>query len=169
MNDRYLKVRKGTNLVELMAVILIIGILVVGFATSYAKNIKKANRDQTVNELSVFSTSFGDAYYDLGIQHFDPASQVDDFKSFLSTLERGYVSCTFDLESVNPTTNGFTVMVKSPLSVYESQYKCWFTTKEGAASLVMIACAGEDGNFSEGTYGLKEYGDDIVLVVSPKE
>lgn len=151
-----------------MAVMIIIVILLVGMGTAYVKNVKKANRDQTVNELSVFATSFGDAYYDLGSPTFDPVTEAEDFKSFLNTLQSNYVGCAFDLDNIRPTSNGFSVELTSPLSVYESRYRAWFTTKEGSQSLIMVSCSGEDGIFQDASYGTQDYGDDLVLVVKPK-
>lgn len=135
---------------------------------AYVKNIKKANRDQTVNELSVFSNNIGDAYYDLGMPTYDPSTQIDEFKSFLTRLENGYIGCVFDKDNIVAIDNGFEVDITSPKSVYESNYKCWFSTIDGVKKMIMIACEGEDGVFSYDTYKDQDYGDDIVLVIYPK-
>lgn len=167
MLDKKKKVR-GLTLLEMIAVIVIIVILLIGMGMSYVNNVKKANRDQTVNTLSVFSNNLGDAYYDLGMPSFEPGIDDEAFKTFLHKLEDNYVGCKFDMDNITATTYGYCVDILTPETVYETKFRCWFTTTETMKKVIMVACSGADGIFEDATYKDKNYGDDMVLVVYPK-
>lgn len=152
-----------------MIVLIIVAIVTFGFGTSAVKQIKKTNRSTVVNELQVLATSFSDAYYDLGNPEYDPGTTEGQtgFKLFLSILSMEYLAYTFDMDSLETTTNGFHLKVKDPVDVWEQPYECWFVTK-GNNRYVMVASGGDDGTIRFEGYKENKYDDDIVLLVKPK-
>ena len=163
------KSRKGLSLVELMIVLIIVAIVTFGFGTSAIKQVKKSNRSTVVNELQVLASNFSDAYYDLGNPEYDPETPegLTGFKAFLNVLSSEYLAYSFDMDSLEATTNGFHIKVKDPVDVWEQPYECWFVTK-GNNRYALVASGGDDGTIRFEGYKNNKYDDDIVLIVKPK-
>lgn len=177
--------RKGLSLIELVVVLIIVGIILVGFAASASTQVKRANRSDVENELQVMSSNLSDAYYDLGNPTFEPADDAADgttterarFKRFLITLEtylgcqfdRGSATDTADFGSITATDLGYYVEIKEPLDTYEQTYKCWFVTSKEAPARYAMICSGGDNTIVEYEgYASNNYSDDIVLIIYPK-
>lgn len=186
-----IQARKGLSLIELVVVLIIVAIVLVGFAASASTQVKRANRSDVENELNVIASNLSDAYYDLGNPTFDPRKDTEEgstveigrFKRFLITLEtylgcqfdRGVATDTADFGSITPTENGYMVKIKEPLDAYEQQYQCWFTTAPRRddnsgppARYAMIASGGDNTIIEYEGYSTNNYSDDIVLIIYPK-
>ena len=170
--NRLHKRRKGFTLPEILVGIVLGSIILTAVGSSASKNIKRTNRETVVNEMQVFLTGIQDAYYDLGAPSFDPAVTGDEekFKRYLQTLQDSYLGMAFDFDTLTATANGqgFEILVAAPLDTYESQYKCWFITKDGVMKYAMVASGGDNCQIDEAGYASQNYEDDIVLVVKPK-
>lgn len=158
------------TMIELVGVMVVIAILTGMVGLSISRNVKKSNREAVVNELQVYATSLSDAYYDLGSPSIDPtgADAADEFKRWLMTLQDGYLSVTFDWNTLTATDNGFRVDAASPTDVYEAPYHFWFITAPDMLKYAMVASGGEDTIVDFEGYKTKQYNDDIVLVVRPR-
>lgn len=162
--------RAGLSLIELVVVLIIVGIVLVGFGASANIQVKKASRSNVENELNVMASNLSDAYYDLGNPSFNPTipEDVERFKKFLRTLGAEYLGCTFDLDGIEATTNGFHVEISEPLDAFEQPYQCWFVTVQNLSRYAMICSGGDNTIVEQGGYATGNYSDDIVLVVYPK-
>lgn len=180
-----IQARKGLSLIELVVVLIIVAIVLVGFAASASTQVKRANRSDVENELNVIASNLSDAYYDLGNPSFSPKKdtaegstvEIGRFKRFLITLEtylgcqfdRGVATDTADFGGITPTDFGYMVKIKEPLDAYEQQYQCWFVTDPSApARYVMIASGGDNTIIEYEGYSTNNYSDDIVLIIYPK-
>lgn len=161
---------RGMTLFEVIGVVLIIGILSGVAAFSVSRNVKRSNRESVVNELQVYSTSLSDAYYDLGAPKIDPTETDSDvaFKRWANQVQDGYLSVSFDWDTLEATDNGFKVDSKAPMDVWEQPYHFWFVTSPSLLSYAMVASGGEDCRVDFSGYASKNYQDDIVLVVRPR-
>ena len=156
------------TLIELLGVVVIITVLTLVVGNSVSKNMRRGNRETVVSDLSLMSSNISDAYYDLGPPCFDPSTELDEFKRYLTVLQNDYLTVTFDEDTLTPTANGFTIEIETPLDVYEQRYKVWFVTDESVMPYTMIASGGDNGKVEEGGYASQQYGDDIVMIVKAK-
>lgn len=166
-----MKARKGFNMLEIIVGIVLVGIISVGVGNSASKNMKKATREAVQNELQMFSTNISNAYYDIGppiVDAGDPNAQTK-FENYLKTLAGEYMSVQFDMASLTPTTNGYSVEISQPLDAFESRYTCWFITDSSVMPYIMIASGGENGQIDSAGYSTQNYGDDLLLIVKPKD
>lgn len=164
---------RGTTMVELLAVLAIIVILLGIAAFSVSENTKRSNRESVVTSLQTMSTALSDAYYDLGAPSIDPAAEgaLDDFKQYLAVISDDYLGVVFDETSIQPLAsgNGYSVYTDSPVDVYDTPYYFWFITKDDVMKYVMVASGGDNGVIDVESYTAQNYGDDIVMIVRPKE
>lgn len=162
--------RRGTTLIEMLGVLIIFTIILGVAGMSVSRGIKRSNRDDVSNQLSVYSIGISDAYYDLGAPEFAPADPdaKDEFKRYLQLMESDYLGVVFDYDTLAATDTGFEIEISSPMDVYESRYHCWFVTDESIMKYAMIASGGDNGKLDTDRYAQQDYGDDIVLVVKPK-
>lgn len=163
------KRRAGFNLIEILIALIIISIVMLGFGASASLQVKRTNRETVANELQVLASNFSDAYYDLGSPEIDSSAEgsQDDFERFLKLISTDYLNYTFDLDSIEPMSNGFSVKVADPIDVYEQEYNAWFITM-GTSRYVVVASGGDDGVINYEGYKNQDYADDIVMVVRPK-
>ena len=176
------KTRKGITLIEIIIVLVIVGIIMVGFGNSASKQVKNASRSDVENTLNVMASNLSDAYYDLGnpayVREEDDGAgnkmivhDIDGFKKFLSILESEYMGVKFDKDNIDADDllpNGFKVEIIEPLDAYEQTYKCWFVSKEGMQRYAMIVSGGDDMIVDTTNYASGNYGDDILLLIYPK-
>lgn len=164
------KKKKGYTLVEVIAVMAIIAVLTIGVGVVSVRNVRKANIDQTASDLQIFSTNMGDAYYEIGAPIIDPAGTDGSaqFQNYLTELQDSYMNCTFDMASIEATSNGFKVDFASPTDAFDNQFTMWCTTKEGLDPYIMIVSGGPDGAIDTSNYDDQDYGDDIVMIIHPK-
>ncbi len=161
--------KRGLTLVELVVVLVIVAVILVGFGAAASTNVKRANRSDVENELNVMATNLSDAYYDLGNPNFPVTDEGEtNFKEFLKILESEYLGVSFDMSSIQRTTNGFYIEIAEPLDVYEQRYKCWFVTVAKYNNFAMICSGGDDLIVSQEKYKDGDYSDDIVLIIYPK-
>lgn len=157
------------TLIEVLGVLIIIAILMLVIGNSISRNVKRGNRESVVSELELFATSLADAYYDLGSPDYDdPATMQSQFETFLTIIEKDYLTVQFDHSTLTPTAKGYTVEIASPIDIYEKRYKCWFVTASDVMKYVMVASGGENGIIEEAGYAAGDYKDDIVMIVRPK-
>lgn len=181
--------RVGLSLIELVVVLIIVAIVLVGFGASASTQIKRANRSDVENELSVMASNLSDAYYDLGNPSFkskkDDGSDDPDVKKsfvqFLKILESEYLGVTFDLGdrtthntdhpeygSLETTNRGYHLKIADPKDAYEQQYECWFVTEPTLDRFAMFCSGGDNTIVEQGGYASGNYSDDIVMVIYPK-
>jgi len=159
------------TLIEVIGVLIIIAILMLVVGNSISRNVKRGNRESVVSELELFATSIADAYYDLGSPDYDNTSEEDvksQFDTFLTVIEKDYLTVQFDHSTLEPTAKGYSVEIASPIDIYEKRYKCWFVTTSDVMKYVMVASGGENGIIEDAGYATGDYKDDIVLIVRPK-
>lgn len=165
-----LKSKRGWTLVETIVVMLIMTILIAGAAYVSVRNIKSANISQTASSLQIMSADIGDAYYEMGFPEIEPSEDGKaQFKNYLQELGQNYMNCTFDLDTVEVMSNGFSVEISDPTDSFENRIIMQAITTSDVAKYVLLISCGPDGIMTQDGYETQQYGDDIISVVCPKQ
>lgn len=158
----------GFTLQSLLIAIAIGAVLTVSGYGAYSVQTAKTLKQTTTTDLTMMASGFQSAMSDIGAPQFE-TDQVDQFKTYLSSLEEDHVGVTFNADSVEAITNGFKVDGINPLDAYKQPYHFRFTTADGKIPSVMIISYGPNLLSDETGYDAGNFGDDIVAVVTYTE
>lgn len=160
--------RKGTNLVELIGVMVVIGILLLFAGISVSKQTSRATRETCSNTLQIYANSLSEAYYDLGV--FEYTSDLSKFKAWLDVVASDYMSVEFDMSTIEDSGGFIKVDTLTPLDNWEKPYHFIFSTDTSTMPYAIIASGGDNGELEDwGDAGLEtNIGDDIVVIIHPK-
>lgn len=169
----FTKERRGTNMLELIGVMVVIGILLGVAGFSVAKQTKRANRESTANALQMYATAMSEAYYDLGSYKFEDGGTVDldAFRTWLDIVQNEYMSVVFDTDNIVLEGSSVKVPVSTPLDSWGESYVFWFSANSSQMPRIILASGGPDGAFASWCAvgaAAPSYGDDVIVVVHPK-
>lgn len=167
--------RKAFTLVEVMAVIVIIGIIGAFSYKSYQTTLKNQRIDATEADLRAFSQSFSSYNIDYGsIEISDTltdAAYRDKVDEVIGILNRQYLPVEIQFDSVITGRKGFKCTTKLKKDPWDQLYEIYINTKEETgvpSGVVVVTSKGPDRESQFNTYASNNYGDDILVIIEPK-
>lgn len=162
--------KKGFTLVEILAVLAVVGILITGIAVSFNKAWQNNRVDACESELREMVTAFKSYITDYGNITVDSSMDYDTvINEVVSTLNSKYLP--YDVEKTGVSADGKSITLKTKLKTdpWNNKYSLHiYTAQEGTVpGLIVIASSGPDSKSNETEYSSENYGDDIVAVIKP--
>ena len=166
--------RKGFTLVEILAVIAVIGIIVTGTYATFNRSWRNNQTDICESDLRELSNGFSSYFVDYGnIVIPDDANYEAVLKDTVAMLNRGYINNQIEVASISPDKKSAKLSTKFKTDPWGNKYELNLNTYSADADgnipgLIVIYSKGVDGKSSINTYKDGNYGDDVVAVVQPK-
>lgn len=169
------KVKKAFTLVEIMATIVIIGIVTVIGYGAYDTTVTNAKIDATETDLRAYSQSISSYFTDYTEIKIDDTLTDDAYNAkadeIVDLLNRQYLPT--DIRRVETATDrtSFTCETTFKKDPWNKKYMVYVNTKAATglpAGTVIVASFGKDGISSSSTYSSGDFGDDILAIIEPK-
>lgn len=166
---------KGFNLTEIIGAMIIISILTVVAGFTVTGVIHRARVDAVTADLQVFASDIEAVLEDIGVFDMNSNTAIKDsqakikFKEFLNTVEADYTHTTFEKDKIEyiSATGQFSTLAKELIDPWGSNYKLIYNAKTNPGTCI-LASAGADMVFTDDTYSLGDFKDDILVIISPK-
>ena len=165
--------KNGFTLVEILAVLAIIGILLVGTAVGVNTLWQNNRVDVCESEMRDFTNAFKSYFTDYSTITAEPDSNYEDvLNAVIELLNTKYLSCDVEVESVADDKKSITLKTKIKEDPWGNKYEFYIYTYSGldASSmpgLVVITSCGKDSKSNKSEYKTGNYGDDVIAVVNP--
>ena len=169
--------KKGFSLIEVMIVVVIIGILFTGIMFFGSAVSKKANINSVNSQLRLLNSSIETMLQTKGKlilpPNVPPLSQADQttVTNYISSMANDFCKVDFDMLSLQYKTGGIIIKTKTLLDPWGSAYTMMINTDNTNANggMIIFASSGPDGKTSLSTYKNGQFGDDILIMISPKK
>jgi len=153
-----IKNRKGTTLIEIIVVIMIIAILAAASIAVGAKQVSKARIQDAMAYEQILDNEIEDAVSDMGfleVFDVDDTTERTQIESYLGTMAEDYLNCTFDMSSLQKVLygnyEGFRVTIATPYDSWEKNYMFfYFYNSVTDKYRLTIACSGPNNTWGEG-------------------
>lgn len=169
------KVKKAFTLVEIMATIVIIGVITVAAYGAYDTAVTNAKIDATETDLRAYSQSISSYFADYTEIKIDDTLTDDAYNTkadeIVDLLNRQYLPTNIERVETASDRTSFTCETTFKKDPWNNKYQVYVNTKAATglpAGTVIIASYGKDGLSSSSTYVSGEFGDDILAIVEPK-
>lgn len=169
------KVKKAFTLVEIMATIVIIGVVTVAAYGAYDTTITNAKIDATETDLRAYSQSISSYFADYTEIKIDDTLSVsaynDKADEIIDLLNRQYLPTDIKRIETASDRTSFTCETTFKKDPWNNKYMVYVNTKAATglpAGTVIVASCGKDGISSSSTYVAGEFGDDILAIIEPK-
>lgn len=175
LNRKTSAVKSAFTLVEVMAVVVIIGLISAFSYQSYQTSLKNQRVDSAEADLRAFNQSFGSYFIDYGnIEISDALSDSayrEKIDEIIGILNRQYLPSEIQFDRVIAGNKGFKCTTKLKKDPWDQLYDIYINTKASAgapAGIVVVTSKGPDRETQFDTYSDNNYGDDILVIIEPK-
>lgn len=169
-----IKKKKAFTLVEIMAVIAVVGILsAVGYVT-FNRAWRNNQTDICENDLRDMVSSFNNYFIDYGnIIIKDDINFDNVLTETVNLLNRQYMGSGIAVSSVAADKKSVSLATKHKKDPWGNPYQIVIYTYDGddretVSGLVVVYSKGVDGISNAEGYKEGNYGDDVIAVVEPK-
>lgn len=169
--------RKGFSLTEIIVAITLIGILTVLLTVSLNSYFNNQKLDRCENELRLMINDFNAYMIDYGNIELEPNDPEFDIKieDIMMEFNRGYSSYEVDIDSIEITENsGLKTSIKMHTKVKKDPWGEYYTIEINTDSstpqggTVVVYSSGPDTISESSNYKNGVMGDDMILVISPR-
>ena len=168
--------KRGFTLIEVMIVITIIGILFTGILFYGNAVSKKANINSVNSQLRLLNSDIETMLQTKGKLLLPPTvpplSQTDQtiVTNYITSMANDFCKVDFDMSTLQYKTGGIIIQTKTLMDAWGNPYTMMINTDNTSASggLIIFASPGPDGKLSLNTYKNGQFGDDILIMISPK-
>lgn len=166
---RQLLKNKGFTLIELLAVLIVLGVLITTVSIGVSNSMHSGRISSTTNSLQLFAADIETATSEYG--YFTPEQEIGDKRlqvlEFLTLLEQYYLHTYFNRETLQVFDTFFEIKTSTLLDGWDMPFIFRYYFEASKAGTCLFVSSGADRVFSD-TYHTGEFGDDMILVVSPK-
>ena len=168
------KKKRGFTLIEIMAVVSILGILLTLSVITYNQAWKNNQIDIAESELREMASAFSGYIIDYGnITAADDMNFETVIEETVDLLNRQYLANEIKIEEVAADRRSVRLRTKTKADPWKHNYEINIYTydgeeRESISGLVVIASYGIDGTSQRANYHNDNYGDDIIAIVEPK-
>ena len=169
-----MKRKKAFTLVEMLAVIAVVGIITAGSYMSLNRTWRNNQTDICESDLRSLSGGFSSYFVDYGnIVIPNDINYNNVLDGVVNTLNRSYLSNEIVVTAISSDKKNVELTTKTKKDPWGNKYVIDVYTyngadKESVPGLVIIYSKGVDGVSSLSNYKNGNYGDDVVAVVEPK-
>ena len=160
--------KKGFTLIEVLAVVVILGILIACVSFAVSGTLDKGRLSSTQNSLQLFAADIEEilaTYGVLSISDGDPTPQI---KEYLSMIETYYMHTYFDYATLEVKDTYFEILTTTMRDGWDSQFLLRYCFTSEDAGTCMLISPGNNLLFDTESYTNTYFGDDILLIVYPK-
>lgn len=167
--------RQGFTLVEILASIVIIGILTTVVSVSYNRAWMNSQTDTCESELRDMSNAFSSFFMDYGNIVIKPDDHYEAvLEDILEILNKQYLPHHIEVTEIAPDKKSVKLTTSVKTDPFGNKYSFDIYTyggddRDSVAGLVLIHSKGADGKSNLTKYKDGDYGDDAISVVEPKQ
>lgn len=160
---------KGFTLIELLAVLIILGILITAVSVGVSSSMHSGRVSSTTSSLQLFSSDMETVLAEYGRFTIDDAEDKKmQVLEFISILEQYYLHTYFDKSTLVIHDNFFEVKTSTLLDGWDTPFLFEYCFRDSNAGTCMLVSSGANLRFDT-DYVSGNFGDDMLLVVSPKQ
>lgn len=163
-----IKSNKGFTLIEVLAVVVILGILIAAISIGMSSFINNGRVSSTTNSLQLFAADTEEILTEYGVLTITEGEIESQVREYLSLIENYYVHTYFDKESLTIYDGYFEILTTTLVDGWDSPFKLKYCFTEENAGTCMLISPGSDLVFQP-SYVDSNFGDDILLIVYPKQ
>lgn len=166
--------KKGFTLVEMLAVVLIVGILTVTGFSTYNTVWRNNQIDTAETDLRDISSAISSYLIDYGnITIANDINFENVLNEIIELLNKQYLNYEIETDVIASDKKSVKLMTRHKTDPWKNKYHISIYTYNGddktsVPGLVIITSYGADGKSSIATYKDGNYGDDIVAITEPK-
>lgn len=167
-------IKKGFTLVEVLASLVIIGVIISATAVTYNKVWQNNQIDICENDLRDISSSFSSYMIDYGnIVIANDINYETVLEEIVDTLNKQYLSSEIKVDEIASDMKSVKLTTKTKADPWKGKYQINIYTysgddKDSIPGLIIITSSGVNGLSSRVTYTDGIYGDDIMAILEPK-
>lgn len=168
-----MKKKNSFTLVEILAVLAIVGILTVGTVVGVNKLWQNNRIDVCESEMRDFTTAFKSYYTDYEKLEIAPDTNYETVLSeIVELLNSKYLSCDIEVAEISADKKKVRLQTKLKEDPWNSKYEFDIYTYSGTdadsrTGLVIISSKGPDSKSSRAEYKNGVFNDDIIAIVEP--
>lgn len=163
--------KKAFTLIEIIAVLAIIGIIIAGSAVGLNRSWHNSRIDTCESDLREMTTAFRNYLIDNGNIELEPDEEYETkITETVNTLNKEYMPYEIEIESIGTDKKSVCIKTKIKEDPWNNKYEIRvYTSPETSLSgLAVISSCGPDGKSNSDKYKDEDFGDDIIAVIEPK-
>ena len=164
--------KKCFTLIEIIAVLSVIGIIITGTAVSLKRSWQNTRIDTCESDLREMTAGFRNYLIDRGNIVLEPDEDYEsNLNKTIELLNKEYMPYEIKIESISTDKKSACLKTKIKEDPWNNKYEIQIYTSPENTNLkglaVIISC-GPDGKSNSEKYKDEDFGDDIIAVIEPK-